>query len=559
MLRVRQIISKLNYESLLERGIIPDLKTIISEEAGTSKRLPGWVYKELKNDVGANNFSFFGYYMDYMVRKMISDHIPVIWNEKEIAENPVLKKFLDPENKWNNVAYEALELTANYLGLAKGTLNISPATFAKTYGLLGAINKSVGIMFSNSAESKVEFSSEFLVPITDCNNNKGDNVGIQGHPDIISLNMVLDIKTTQNFNKMADESFLQILSYVAIMRHNNRIVDYTGILLPLQTALILVDIREWDSKPFLQILANEVSLTCTPDLPTDLQSIITAVSCISSVGPTLSKTIILPTLTAKGNHQKKTLKMSEALNNYVNEMLANGEEFKPAQIFFHGNITMKLDIKSDEIAKVAQLIYNTGLRLYIHAPYTINLSNPVTSKTPTDTEPVLKITEQHLETAATMGCRGVVLHVGKAVGGMKISEGLDKMEESIRRVISHSTETCPFLLETPVGAGNEVGWQVGEFIDFYDRFTPEEKRRFKICIDTCHVWAAGYEPMEYITRWEARHGANSVALIHFNDSKNKKGSRTDRHAPCGSGYIGYPKLALVAQWADSNNIDMVFE
>lgn len=552
MLHVRQIITKLNYDALVEKGVIPNLKQFITQEAGTSKRLPGWVYKELKNDVGSNNFSFFGYYMDYMVRKMISDNIPVIWNEKADATNPQLAMFLDSTKKWNNVAYESLQLTANYVGLAPNSVNIPTTAFAKTYGLLGAVNKSVTMMFSNSAGNQVEFSSEFLVHINDCNKN----TGIQGHPDIISLNMVLDIKTTQNFNKMADESFLQILSYVAIMRHNGRTVDYTGILLPLQTALIFVDVSKWDSGPFLQTLVDEVSLSCSPELPVDMLSMVVAASCISSVGPTLSKSIIV---TQAGKSVKKTVKMSEALTAYINNQIADGEHLKPAQIFFHGNITMKLDIKSDEIAMVAQIIYNSGLRLYIHAPYTINLSRPTTAKDPQNTEFVLETTERHLEVASNMGCKGVVVHVGKAVDGMKQSCALDKMEESIRRVISHSTEACPFLLETPVGAGSEIGWQVGEFVDFYDRFTPEEKKRFKICIDTCHVWAAGYEPMEYIKRWEHRHGAESVGLIHFNDSKNKKGARVDRHAACGSGYIGLEKLALVAQWATSNNVDMVFE
>lgn len=569
MLHVREVITDLNYEQLVGDGLIPDAKPYISANAKVSKRFPYWVYKDLKPILGDKTFSFFGYYMDYMVRKMISDEIPVIWNQHPSPEDNLLTNFLSKTKKWNNVAFPTLQLTAIHMGFNPNLLNIDTPRFNKTYGFLGTVAKSVKTMFVNSSNSQVEFDSEFIIPTSsssasgiqeaEINIQEADigiqeaEIGIQGHPDIITLNAVIDIKTTQNFMKMADESLLQIYSYVAIMRHLGRIVDYMGILLPMQQTLVLFDIRQWDAKPFLEKLLQTVRDKCQNHTSLyNLEEFAHMASCISSVGQTISRNICI-------GGKRKTVSISQALSNYISRSIDPvNNNLNPVQIFYHGNRVLNLKITDAIIAETANLVYNYGLRLYIHAPYTINFSKPATNRDPNDDQFVITMSKRHMEVSSSIGCKGVVFHVGKAIG-MTYEQGIDRMEQSIRQVLESVNESTPFLLETPVGAGNEVLWRIQEFMDFYDRFTPEEHRKFKVCIDTCHVWCAGYEPIYYLKQWESRHGSESIGLIHFNDSRKHKGGRADGHARCGTGNIGLVKMSEIAAWCKTRNLDMVFE
>jgi deoxyribonuclease-4 len=91
---------------------------------------------------------------------------------------------------------------------------------------------------------------------------------------------------------------------------------------------------------------------------------------------------------------------------------------------------------------------------------------------------------------------------------------------------------------------------------FYSRFNNDP--RVKICIDTCHVFQTGYDPLQYITLWNVLH-PNSIKLIHLNDSVKPCGSCIDRHAPIGHGHIGKGKLLSVISWSQKYNIPMVIE
>ena len=77
---------------------------------------------------------------------------------------------------------------------------------------------------------------------------------IQGHPDIVIDNTILDIKTTLNFQQMMDESLLQILCYVTLARVNGENPIKMGIVLPLQKYILIIDVSKFDSSLFLSFL-----------------------------------------------------------------------------------------------------------------------------------------------------------------------------------------------------------------------------------------------------------------------------------------------------------------
>ena len=82
------------------------------------------------------------------------------------------------------------------------------------------------------------------------------------------------------------------------------------------------------------------------------------------------------------------------------------------------------------------------------------------------------------------------------------------------------------VLETPAGQGTELLTDFRDFMNFYYSFTEKERELFKICIDTCHIWNAGYELNEVIPLIPNK---NDIIIIHANNSKNNKGARVDRH------------------------------
>jgi len=97
--------------------------------------------------------------------------------------------------------------------------------------------------------------------------------------------------------------------------------------------------------------------------------------------------------------------------------------------------------------------------------------------------------------------------------------------------------------------------KVDDFINFCLRF--KDNKRFGIVIDTGHVYASGYDPLEYLEK--IVENGLTIDLVHMNDSAKEKGSRVDRHAGIGSGLIGLERLEECIKFCVNHGIDMVNE
>ena len=216
-------------------------------------------------------------------------------------------------------------------------------------------------------------------------------------------------------------------------------------------------------------------------------------------------------------------------------------------------------INDSEINLVKNVIIENNIRYYTHSPFIINLCNPFTKKNPTSDKWVMGLLREDLINTSKIGGKGVVVHVGKYLKKNQ-RVALDIMEKYIRQTLPYATEECPLLLETAAGQGTELCVSIEDMSDFYDRFNDDDRRVFKICIDTCHVFSAGYDPLFFVTKWNRLH-PNSIRLVHFNDSQTEKGSKVDRHAYFlnGNGHIGTDKLMEVAKWCCYHDVDMVTE
>jgi len=148
---------------------------------------------------------------------------------------------------------------------------------------------------------------------------------------------------------------------------------------------------------------------------------------------------------------------------------------------------------------------------------------------------------QELIRSSCLGIPYVVLHPGSHMGAGD-KEGITRIAESINEIFAKTTGIkTRLLLETTAGQGSSVGHAFEHLASIISKV--EKKIDPGICLDTCHIFAAGYDirTMEYYRKtmdnFDSIIGLNRLCLIHLNDSKKKLGSRVDRHEQIGLGYI----------------------
>lgn len=224
---------------------------------------------------------------------------------------------------------------------------------------------------------------------------------------------------------------------------------------------------------------------------------------------------------------------------------------RPSQIFLGGPQSSNLNANDADMIACAAYVKQHSLNIFVHSQYIINLA----TRNETDNWH-LDLLKKNLVIANKASLKGVVVHVGKSVKLAK-SIAVENMRLNILDCLEAATEECPLLLETPAGQGTELLVKPEDFITFIKGFG--EDPRIKVCLDTCHVFAAGCDPMLYITKLEEHGLLSKLVLVHFNDSKECCGSCKDRHEIPGLGHIGIDTLTAVAAKCSEQGIPMVVE
>ncbi len=243
-----------------------------------------------------------------------------------------------------------------------------------------------------------------------------------------------------------------------------------------------------------------------------------------------------------GRHLSKEGAFSQSL-----QVVSDGS--RAWQYFLSPPRMTKVSVKAEDVAASRAYIARTGARIFIHSPYIINLC-----QAPGSDNYGVRCLRETLTAAAAMGCLGVVVHVGKTVK-MDAAEALANMRENVLACLDAATADCPLLLETPAGQGTETLLTYAEFFGFVAEVADP---RLRVCVDTCHVFASGQCPLEYLQR-AVREYPGWVRLIHFNDSLGVRGSCVDRHAPPGEGHIGLALMTAIAKVGYDAGIGMVYE
>lgn len=202
-------------------------------------------------------------------------------------------------------------------------------------------------------------------------------------------------------------------------------------------------------------------------------------------------------------------------------------------------------ITSEEIEKFKQAVAASGINpIVAHASYLINLASPEVATR----KKSITALKKELETCEQLNIPYLVLHPGSHVN-QTTKEGIALINQGLNDVLKEAPGTTMITLETMAGQGSSVGSTFEELAEIYQ--LSEYKKRLGFCLDTCHIFAAGYNfsnQKEYEALWSKFDkilGLKNLKVIHLNDSKKELGCRVDRHEGIGKGKIGKEGFSLL--------------
>lgn len=339
---------------------------------------------------------------------------------------------------------------------------------------------------------------------------------VEGHPDACTATQIFEIKMTGQLKQNWVDFLFQTFAYAALATEATDIY----IVLPLQEIVWGYNVTSWPKRAEFRAFLEETAGKKT--------------------GPGRAAALALIDACRIGSHMPKARTLTATVASLPMD--------RPSQIFLSGPQTAQMRIADDDLAAAAAALGSR--RLFIHSQYIINLCTPPGTQDDFHTALLIK----NLEIGAVLGASGVVVHVGKSTT-QTMEDALTHMRANLQRALAAATPACPVLLETPAGQGTEVLRTWAEFAAFVAAFNDP---RLRICIDTCHVFACGEDPHDYLRRFLDTHPA-MTQLIHFNDSATPCGSCLDRHAFCGEGHIGLPAMTAIATAATAAAIPLVIE
>ncbi len=205
-----------------------------------------------------------------------------------------------------------------------------------------------------------------------------------------------------------------------------------------------------------------------------------------------------------------------------------------------------------------RVIKSHNFNVYIHAPYIMNLCNP--DKIGLNTKIIL----EDLKICNMMNGKGVVIHTGTQMKTHTLENSIKTYIKTIKNILKKYKGNAKLLIETSAGQGNSIGVSIKDFATIYNSFTKNEKKYLNLCIDTCHIFSAGYDIstkngiINYFIELNKYVDLKDIKLIHLNDSKFSCGSKKDRHENIGKGYI-FSKSFETLEIIKGLNIPIILE
>ena len=197
-------------------------------------------------------------------------------------------------------------------------------------------------------------------------------------------------------------------------------------------------------------------------------------------------------------------------------------------------------------ADLQKALAETGIgnKIVSHDSYLINLSAVDKEKQAMSREALTR----ELTRCGQLGIPYVVSHMG-AHNGAGEEEGLRQVIEQTIEILKESPDNVTLLMETTAGQGSSLNYKFQHLAEIFDKTGSPD--RLAVCLDTCHIFAAGYDirtPEGYekaFAEFDRLVGCARIKVLHVNDSKKALGSRVDRHDHLGDGLMGATPFELL--------------
>jgi deoxyribonuclease-4 len=181
-----------------------------------------------------------------------------------------------------------------------------------------------------------------------------------------------------------------------------------------------------------------------------------------------------------------------------------------------------------------------GVDLYVHAPYIVNVAT-------TNNRiriPSRKLLQQHVDAAAEIGAKGLIVHGGHVNKDDDPAVGFDNW----RKAVEATDLKVPVLIENTAGGDNAMTRHLDRIAGVWDAIGEADgHEQIGFCLDTCHAWASGIDLVDAVD--QIRGITGRIDLVHANDSRDAFGSGADRHTSFGNGEIDPDQLAGVVRAA----------
>jgi deoxyribonuclease-4 len=186
-----------------------------------------------------------------------------------------------------------------------------------------------------------------------------------------------------------------------------------------------------------------------------------------------------------------------------------------------------------------------GVDLYVHAPYLINVATTNNRQR----IPSRKLLQQHMDVAAEIGAKGLIVHGGHVTDTDDPEKGYDNW----RKAVETTDIKVPLLIENTAGGTNAMTRYLDRVAGVWDAIeSASQSDMVGFCLDTCHAHAGG-NALETVVE-DVRKITGRIDLVHANDSRDAFDSGADRHANFGAGQIDPDLLAAVVRDAGASVI-----
>jgi deoxyribonuclease IV len=216
-------------------------------------------------------------------------------------------------------------------------------------------------------------------------------------------------------------------------------------------------------------------------------------------------------------------------------------------------------VSDEEAREFAEIRGSAGIDpVVMHSIYLVNMAAPSDSIFKRSVASLAS----SLAKAEKIGAIGVITHIGNHKGEGE-EFGLQRIAQAVTACLQRAPGEAMLLLETTAGAGTSIGNSFEQFGAVFDMAGRPERLGF--CLDTCHIFAAGYDIStpggvdSAIDELDRFVGLDRLKALHLNDSKGECGSHLDRHEHIGMGSIGLESFSYIVNHGALHGLPAIVE